>query len=455
MKNFNLKFKSLLVAITLFGTFGLPLLTLAASPATIDLGPASNFIILAKTAITTTGVTSIAGDIGVSPAGAGVLTGFAQVLDISGKYSTSALVTGKIYAADYTSPTPSYVGTAVGAMEAAYTDAFSRATDVLNVGGGNLAGLNLVAGVYTFNGAGNVSITADVTLTGNATDVWIFQIPGTLDISTNIKILLGGAAQAKNVFWAVAGTTTLKPGSTFVGNILGGPGASTIAGQSGAILNGRALGQTDVTLIGNSVSGLSIVDPQLTVTKVVLNNSGGNKTITDFPLFIDGLAVTSGAVNTATIGLHTISETYDPTLYAQSFSADCPSGILTLISGDIMTCTITNDDIAVVIPLPVPPIYNVLYSGSGGSSGSYSQAAFMTTYATSTSITPTTTSVTVSTILLPPSSTVTSASTVYPSFPDTGFPPFKDQFIFSAMFFGLILFLLTFILLLATLTAKK
>jgi hypothetical protein len=37
------------------------------SPAPVDLGTSGNFVILAKTGISTTGTTSIVGDIGVSP----------------------------------------------------------------------------------------------------------------------------------------------------------------------------------------------------------------------------------------------------------------------------------------------------------------------------------------------------------------------------------------------------
>ncbi len=150
--------------------------------------------------------------------------------------------------------------TAVSNMQAAYTDANSRATGVLNAGSGNLAGLTLVPGVYTFNGPGNVTITSNVTLSGSATDVWIFQIPGTLSLSSATSIILSGGALASNVFWAVAGSTTLGTTSVFEGNILAGPGASTIALQNGATLHGRALGQTDVTLIGNTVVNPSVSD---------------------------------------------------------------------------------------------------------------------------------------------------------------------------------------------------
>ncbi|MFA7201664.1 MAG: ice-binding family protein [Candidatus Paceibacterota bacterium] len=454
MNKMNKKLITLITISTLIFGFMGPISVLAASPAVVNLGSAGNFSILSKTAITTTGVTAITGDIGVSPAAASTMTGFSLVLDASGTYAISVLVTGKVYASSYTAPTPSYVGTAVSAMEAAYTDANSRATDVLNAGLGDLAGLNLVTGVYTFDGAGNVIITDDVTLTGSATDVWIFQIPGTLNISAGKKILLGGAAQAKNIFWAVAGATTLEPGSIFEGNILGGPGASTIAGQNGAVLHGRALGQTDVTLIGNTVSGEAIVSPQLTIVKSVVNNNGGGRSVGNFPLFIDGIAVSSGSANTVSVGAHVISETYDAGYYVQSFSGNCLSGTITLVSGDNETCTITNDDIAVI---------SSSSSGGGGSTrygcndpkasnydyfSASNPALCVYTGITQTSpVAPVTPLVVASLIPYPttvfsPLTTYTTHTTFVPNFPYAGFAPQSKSILENITFvLGVLLFI--------------
>ena len=44
-----------------------PIAALAAGPAPVDLLSAGDFVILGETAITTTGATSIVGDIGISP----------------------------------------------------------------------------------------------------------------------------------------------------------------------------------------------------------------------------------------------------------------------------------------------------------------------------------------------------------------------------------------------------
>ena len=218
----------------------------AADP--VDLGTAGNFTILAETGISTTGTTTIVGDIGVSAAAGTYLTGFGETMDGSGTFSTSTYVTGNIYAADYTSPTPAYLTAAVSDMQAAYTTAAGRVPDFTGVDGGILGVTTLVPGVY--NWTTGVTIPTDLILSGGPDDVWIFQIAGTLDIGSAKKVILSGGAQADNIFWAVADVTTLYSMSEFKGTILD---QTLIAMQDGATLDGRALAQSAVTLIGNTV----------------------------------------------------------------------------------------------------------------------------------------------------------------------------------------------------------
>ena len=218
--------------------------------APVPLGSAGNFVILAKSGISTTGTTSIVGDIGVSPAAATYITGFGLIMDASNQFSTSSLVTGKVYAADYTEPTPTILGIAVLDMQAAYTDAAGRTLpDFTELGAGNIGGLTLVPGLYKWSSG--VTIPTDVTLSGGADDVWIFQIAGTLDISSATSVILSGGAQAKNIFWVVADVVSLGTTSVFNGNILA---QTMIAMNTGATLNGRALAQTAVTLIANTIT---------------------------------------------------------------------------------------------------------------------------------------------------------------------------------------------------------
>jgi hypothetical protein len=120
------------------------------SPSPVLLGTAGDFAILAKTAISTVPSSVIIGDIGVSPVAETYLTGFSQT-KFTG-YSTSPQVTGKLYAADMTPPTPLKMTTAVSDMETAYTDAAGRPTpDFTNLFAGNIGGLTLVPGLYTWD----------------------------------------------------------------------------------------------------------------------------------------------------------------------------------------------------------------------------------------------------------------------------------------------------------------
>jgi len=220
-----------------------------AAQSSVNLGTAGNFVVLTKSGISTTGTTSITGNIGVSPIDSTAITGFGPIMDSSNQWSTSSLVTGKIYAADYTVPTPAVMTTAISDMEIAYTDAAGRTNPTATeLGAGNIGGMTLAPGLYKW-GTG-VIIPTDLTLSGNSNDVWIFQIGEDLTVSSGAKILLIGGAQAKNIFWQVAGQTTLETTSVFNGNILC---YTAIVLNTGATLNGRALAQTAVTLDANTV----------------------------------------------------------------------------------------------------------------------------------------------------------------------------------------------------------
>jgi len=224
--------------------------TAAAGPAPVLLRTAGNYVILAKSGISTTGVTSIVGNLGLSPAAAAAITGFALSVDASGQFSTSSLVTGQIRAADYSPPTPSVLTTAVLDMQTAYTDAAGRTLpDFTELGAGNIGGLVLAPGLYKW-GTG-VSIPTSVTLAGGANDVWIFQIAINLQVANGVVVVLSGGAQAKNIFWQVAGQVALGTTSDFKGILLC---QTLIAANTSAVITGRAFAQTAVTLIATTVT---------------------------------------------------------------------------------------------------------------------------------------------------------------------------------------------------------
>jgi len=226
----------------------------------VDLGTAFNYRILAKTAITTTGVTAITGDIAVSPTAAASMTGFALILPVNGESSTSSLVTGNIYASDYADPTPTLLTTAVGAMITAYNDAAGRDTSVdvnkydvfdtyNNLKGGLIGGRTLKSGVYTF--ASDVIIGSEVTLNGGANDIFIIQMTGNLVLAANQKVTLTGGAKAENIFWQVAGNVEVMAGAEMKGTLLVQTGVTFITGSK---LNGRVFAQTACALQSATIS---------------------------------------------------------------------------------------------------------------------------------------------------------------------------------------------------------
>ncbi len=253
MKNFTQYSKKTFINLRLFLGM-IPMIALmvpanAVSQSPVNLGTSGNFVVLAKSGISTTGTTSIVGDIGVSPIDHTAITGFSLILDPSGEFATSSLVDGKVYAADYASPTPTILTTAVSDMETAYTDAAGRTPDYTELYAGDLTGQTLTNGVYKWGT--NVLISAGgVTISGSPTDVWIFEIAQDLTVANGAIINLIGGARASNIFWQVAGQATLGTTSDFSGIILC---QTQIAMQTGATFDGRVLSQTAVTLDSNSV----------------------------------------------------------------------------------------------------------------------------------------------------------------------------------------------------------
>jgi hypothetical protein len=211
---------------------------------TVNLGLSGEFVILSKSGITNVFQSTVTGDIGSSP-----ITGAAILV-------TCAEVAGTIYTVDAAGPLPcrvtnaSRLTTAVGNMQTAYTDAAGRKNPkFLNLGAGNIGGKTLTPGLYKFTSA--VVIPKDIYISGGPNDIWIFQVAGTLKMSSAVKMTLQGGAQAKNIFWQVAGAVTCGTTSHFEGTILGKTGINL---QTGASITGRMLAQTAVTLQQNTVT---------------------------------------------------------------------------------------------------------------------------------------------------------------------------------------------------------
>lgn len=224
---------------------------LAASGLTeTDKGSPGAYVILSKAGISNVTGSSIVGNIGVSPAAATYITGFSLVADSTNVFSTSIAVTGQVFAANYAVPTPSNLTTAIGAMETAYNDAAGRTDPDFNeLASGNLGNLTLTPGLYKFTTS--VTMPSNVTISGSATDVWIFQISGDLSMAAGVSIILANGALPQNIYWQVAGQVDIFTSAHFEGIILC---KTAVNLQTSATMDGRIYSQTEVSLDDNDIT---------------------------------------------------------------------------------------------------------------------------------------------------------------------------------------------------------
>jgi hypothetical protein len=224
-----------------------------AGPAPLALGTTAGYAVLAGTGVTNAGPSVITGDVGATVPSSSI-TGFSPLtLDpATGTFSTSAQVTGSIFATDYHSPTPDDLATAASDLGLAYTDAAGRTVPAATV---NLViSAPLTPGLYKWTtglNIGSITLSAQSAPPNDAKDAWIFQIAGDLNVANSAVVTLSNGALAKNVFWQVGGQATLGTASNFKGTILSN---TQIVLQTNAVMTGRALAKTQVTLDHNTVT---------------------------------------------------------------------------------------------------------------------------------------------------------------------------------------------------------
>jgi hypothetical protein len=186
------------------------------------------------------------------------IEGFSIDEDSSGKFATSAQVQGKMFAANFISPTPVDLTAAVSNMETAYTDAAGRTTGDatrinLNQGilGGDFGGETdpLTVGVYTWKS--DVNVVGDVHIFGSATDIFIMQTTDNLIFKKDVKVILDGGAKRENIFWQVAGEVQANAGAHLEGIFLV---KTAVILDPGSVLLGRVLSQTKVIVKSATVT---------------------------------------------------------------------------------------------------------------------------------------------------------------------------------------------------------
>ncbi len=217
--------------------------------APVPLGEADGFSVLAASLISSIPTSEIIGNVGLSPATGSEITGL-----------TSLEVDGFIYTVDASGPVGSVIATelltaAKGDLTIAYNDAASRTPvpvgEFLNPGVGNIGGMTLVPGLYRFTSTASIA-GSDVTLSGNETDVWIFQIESDLDVANGVQVILAGGALAENIFWQVGTSATLGTDCIFKCTIMAD---QSISLNTGANIEGRLLASiAAVTLDASTVT---------------------------------------------------------------------------------------------------------------------------------------------------------------------------------------------------------
>jgi hypothetical protein len=225
----------------------------------------NNFVILTKTGITNTGshLSVITGNIGASPITAAAMDNV-FCTEITGKiFGVDAAYTGSgattCFAGNPGVPAvippdanKTLVDNAVADMVTAYNEAAGRTgPDFVDLFAGNISGRTLAPGLYKWSTG--VLIPTDVTLSGSADDVWIFQIAGDITQGPGAAVKLLGGAKAKNVFWQVGGPTGVALNTTarMEGIILA---QKAITLNTGTVANSRMLSQTAVTLDATTIT---------------------------------------------------------------------------------------------------------------------------------------------------------------------------------------------------------
>lgn len=218
-----------------------PLAANAADPGDDDfLGTAENYAIIASDTITDTDThgTTVIGDVALTP-------GSDQQLLV-------VQVTGDIHVTD------TDASTADLDLNTAYV-ILANTGATQTVGTANLAANPLPYGAGTYFSASDLLLDGTITLSGSASDVFIFQAStGALTVGTGSHVILIGGVQACNVYWQVGSSATIGTNADFVGTVVA---ATSISALTGAHITGQLLaGATNagaVTLDNNVITNAS------------------------------------------------------------------------------------------------------------------------------------------------------------------------------------------------------
>ena len=233
---FSYKRSSLVVGAGLAGLLVLPTPGFALA----TLGSAASYAVLAGSTITSTGATTIQGDVGLSPGTS--ITGMP-----AGQPSPGTIHSGDPVAA----LAQADLGTMYGSLASAVCGVTMTGVD--------LGAHTLTPGVYCFAAAAGLTGVLTLDAQGDPNAVFVFQMGSTLTVAGGASVAMINGAQSSNVWWQVGSSATLGIGSTTAGNVLA---SASITMTTNAVVVGRVLARTGaVTLDKNAIGTGAIVVP--------------------------------------------------------------------------------------------------------------------------------------------------------------------------------------------------
>jgi len=258
----------------------------ALSPA---MGTSRTYAILGASAVTNTGSSVLSGNLGIYPGSAvtgfppGTFSGVENVANVAAQQAQASAL-------------------------AAYTNLQARSASTIAT---ELGGQSLAAGVY-HAASGTFTLNGTLTLTGSATDVYVFRTDTTfISGATSTPIVSLGSVKASNIYWVVGSSATINSANagTLPGNVIA---LTSITDTLGGTVNGSLIalnGAVTLSAASNiNVQPLAAVpasgspNPLPGYAMIQLNNNY-NKYIGGFSGFVSPVSSSNVAVNSTSLVL--------------------------------------------------------------------------------------------------------------------------------------------------------
>lgn len=208
----------------------------SSATAAVSLGTAANYGVIAGTAVTSTGLSVIIGDVGVAPGTS--ITGFPPGMIIQGSL--------------HHNDGPTNIAKADALV--AY-NSLAGMTTTQDLTGTDLGGRTLTPGVYSFSTSAQLNGILTLDGLGLLDPVFVFKVGSTFITAANSSVILtNGTRGNMDVFFQVGSSSTLGVNSAFAGTVIA---SSNNTLNTGATVNGRIVSLNGaVTLDSNTITAV-------------------------------------------------------------------------------------------------------------------------------------------------------------------------------------------------------